>query len=87
MNEGEFKLFSKEFIDYKSKLHLVSDKINQWHLSIKEKNNKEFMFDADFLDIQMPSPNDFFEKSEESSDESPSSNTNSSNLTRTPNRL
>jgi hypothetical protein len=28
VSEGEFNVFSKDFVDYKNKLYMVSDKIN-----------------------------------------------------------
>ena len=58
---------SKEFVDYKNRLKIVSDKINKWHIQIIEQNNnKEFMHDDDFMDI-VQSPCEFFDASNEDS--------------------
>ena len=48
VNDGEYNFFSEEFFDYKNKVLMISDKIQQWHIGMKAKHNTEFINDADF---------------------------------------
>ena len=72
-NEGEFSLHSKQFTDYKENIKLVAEKIDRWHVQVKQSNKNKFLFDSDFLD-SMNSPNDLLDESE---DEPSSSSSNS----------
>ena len=64
-NEGDYLLYSKKFVDYKNRLLMVSDKIDKWHIQLKEQNKKPFINDNEFLET-INSPNEFFESSGES---------------------
>lgn len=60
--------YSEEFVNYKNKLQLVSEKIHQWHDELRLQRQVEFENDAEFLE-SVNSPTEFFQQSSEGSEE------------------
>ena len=63
-----------EDIEYRNKICMVSEKIDQWHEKMQRKKETNFVFDDEFIEDEH-SPNRFNE-----SDESSCSSTNRSEL-------